>query len=57
MKEILKALGWASAMLVTAFFGQKIGLSDNQANAMIVIMIGGYVATMGQSRSCGKGTC
>lgn len=56
MNEILKALAWASAMLLTAFFGPEFGLADNQTNALVVILIGGYVATMG-SRCSKKGAC
>ena len=55
MNEIFKALAWAGAMLLVAFFGNRIGLEENQANALVVIMIGGYVATMGKGRSCSKG--
>ena len=56
MTEILKALAWATSMLIIAFYGARLGLDHGQRDAMIVILIGAYVATM-RSGCRKKGAC
>lgn len=44
--NILKSLGWTTAILGAACFGKEGGLDTTQTGAMILALSGGAVATL-----------